>query len=597
MKGFGLIETIVAIGLFSVLISAGTMGFIPALKSGRSGREQTQATNLAREGLEAARSIRDRNFTNLTSGTFGIGISSSLWSFSGSSDTFDKFIRKLNVSQASRDAGGSLVSVGGTTDPDTFLVNSQITWNNSIGDTRRLSVDSVLTNWRKSIGGVSYDALVVYGNGTVTTPRYRTYTDTSNTFAVFANGAAGGNPRSVVVRTSPTKTEAIIGTINNTGSLSVYCFDGTTWSLDWTAGVGVTATTRPFNLEYETNSGDVLVLYGNGTITTNEMVYRTKSGASGCGAASWSGATSFDPLRTSNKIQWVKMARDRRSSSNLIATSWADNANDLSAAIWDGSTLINEPTAASETTLEIGTTTATVKQGVDSFDLEYESLTADLMLIWGISTGTNGTNGVRYRLCSGGTSSCTWGAVTTPPTFADDATNLDISANPLSDEMRFASIGNAGSDLQTGYWTGVGWTNTANLDTAAQAPLVGTHLVATGWLNSGATKRSVIVYNDSAATNIGWYVCTLATCALQTDFTPAPTFTNPQKWYEIVMDPLHNDRFMFLTSDNTNRLFAKRLVMTSVPAFTWTNADGSANIGTTLSQNTTSPYGFAYWYQ
>jgi hypothetical protein len=262
-----------------------------------------------------------------------------------------------------------------------------------------------------------------------------------------------------------------------------------------------------------------------------------------------------------------------------------------------GTGLTNEPIAASETALEIGITSAILKQDVDSFDLDYESLSGDLMLVWGNIIGKNGTNGVRYRVCTGGTSGCSWGGVTTPPTFADDATNLDISANPLTDEMRFASIGDAGSDLQTGYWTGVGWTNVANLDAATQIPLAGTKLVTTGWLNSGSTKRSIIIYNDSAATNIGWYVCTLATCTVQTDFAVSPVFSSPQKWYQIYSDPLNLDRLLFMTSDNTSRLFAKRLVMDSTPTFTWTNSDGSANIGTTLSQNITSPYGFAFWQQ
>jgi hypothetical protein len=49
--------------------------------------------------------------------------------------------------------------------------------------------------------------------------------------------------------------------------------------------------------------------------------------------------------------------------------------------------------------------------------------------------------------------------LTTPPTFTDDATNLDISASQIVINC-FASIGNAASDLQVGYWSGSAWTNT-----------------------------------------------------------------------------------------------------------------------------------------
>jgi len=598
MKGFGLIETIVALGLFSVIATAGITGFIPALQMGRSGREQTQATSLLRESQEAVRSIRDRDFGNITAGTFGIGISSSQWSFSGTSDVNDKFTRQINVSQASRDAGGSLVTSGGTTDPDTFTVTSRVTWNNSIGDTRQLSSSNFLTNWRKAIGGISFNGLIVYGAGTSTVPFYRTYSVSSNTFGVETSlPALTGSPRNTVIRTSPTATEAIVGTLSTNGSLYVYCFNGTTWTQDWSVAIGVgTTRTRPFDIAYEKTSGDVLVVYSTNTATTNELNYRTKSGSSACGAANWSGATAFNPVRTSGLVSWVSMAQNPTSGSNLIGVLWADWNKDLSAAIWSGSALSNEMTSVGETKLE-AINTGTTFPDSQSFDLAYESVTGDLMTIWGISTGTNGKNGVRYRLCTGNSATCTWGAITTPPTFVDDATNIDLSANPNTDEMRFASIGNAGADLQTGYWSGVGWTNTANLDTTTATPLAGTKLVATGWLTSGATTRSIIVYNDRATTNIGWYVCTLATCTVQTDVGVTPVFANPQKWYEIASNPISKDQMMLVLSDNGSDLFAKRLTMTSTPAFTWTASDGSTQVEISLGGNIVKPFGFAWMNQ
>ncbi|MFA5025273.1 MAG: type II secretion system protein [Candidatus Shapirobacteria bacterium] len=596
--GFSLMEILVAVGVFSVIAVTGLNSFVPILVQNRLSIETMRASRLAEEGLEAARSIRNRNFTTLANGTRGIGISSGiLWYFVGTSDRTDKYSRRVSVSKARRDVGGSLVASGGVTDPDTFSIKSWVTWNYSIGQTRTVAVETILTNWKKGILGIE-DGLMIYGNGTVTIPRIRSYNSTSNTFSAQANLPSVINPRSVIVKTSPIEREAVAGIIDNTGNLYVYCFNGGGWTMDWSASVGVTATTRPFDIEYEKNSGDVLVVYGNGSLTTNELRYRTKLGSSDCGAASWSSENTFDPVRTSNKIQWVKMAQDRRSSSNLIAVSWADNARALSAAIWSGSAMGNEPSSASETNLETGTTSASVKQSTDSFDIDYESSSGDVMLVWGNNAGTNGTNGTRYRVCTGGTSSCTWGVGGTIPGLLDDATSLDISANPTNDQIVFASIGNAGSDLQAAAWSGVGWTGRPNLDTACYNPTTaGTKLVATGWLISGGTSRSVVVYNDSNATNVGWYVGGVgATFGLQSDWAPGITFSSPQRWYDIQMDPLNSDRLMFTLSDNTRRLFAKRLVMNSTPTFTWTNADSSASL-VTLSQYMASPFGFAYMQQ
>ena len=596
LAGFSLIEIIIAIAIFSLILAGGLTGFIPVLNQNRQSTEITQANRLAEEGLEAVRSIRNRDFNLLSNGNKGVGISNNLWTFSGTTDITDKFTRQISITVANRDAGGSLVATGGTTDPDTWLIKSLVTWNYGVGETKQFSLNTILTNWRKNIATtVDYDGLIVYGSGSTVTPLWKTYVNSSNVFGTKNTmPALTGSPRNFIVRTSPQKIEAIAGTVTSSGVLYVYCFDGATWTQDWSTTVGGTATTRRFDIAYENTTGSAVVLYSTNAATTNELNFRKKLGSSSCGSSNWSGATAFDPIRTSAFISWVKMTSNPVSGSNLIAAIWADNNKDLSGAIWNGTTFTNEPTSAMDTSLE-SINTGTTFPDVESFDLAYESLTGDLMVVWGNSGGTNGTNGVRYRLCSGNSATCTWGSVITPPTFADDATNLDLSSNPNSDEMVFASIGNAGSDLQIGYWSGIGWTNTANVDTSAQVPLAGTKLVATGWLTSGSTTRSIITYNNSATTTLGWYVGNGKTFTVQTPFTVTPVFASPQKWYDIAYDPKNKNQLMFGISDNNSDLMVKRLVMTSTPAFTWTNSNGSSALETNLGQSIVKPYSFAYW--
>src|SRR3990172_4718497 len=433
------------------------------------------------------------------------------------------------------------------------------------------------------------DGLIVYED-TTTTPQWRDYTNSSNVFGAEANTVAGAIGRNFVIRTSPTKKEAIAAYTNRTGTLYVMCYDGTAWTNEWNVAVGGTATARRFDVVYETATGDAMVLYSTNTGTNNELAYRTKPGATGCATANWAAATNLSAAGTDGIVWWVKLAWDRRSGSNLIAAIWADAASDLSARVWSGAAWGNEPGAALETALEVQTN----PQDVDDFDVEYESLSGDVMVVWANSAGANGTNGVRYAACTGGTSSCAWSGVITPPTWSDDATNLDISANPDTDEIVFASIGNSGGDLQVGYWSGSAWTNTANDDTLSQAPFAGTQFVATGWLISGATARSVIVYYDSGATNIGWIVGDGGGFTTQADWVITPNF-GAQRWYNIVTDPINKDRLMFMTSDSNNDFFAKRLVMDATPAFTWSDADGGVAIEASLAQATVSPYSFDYW--
>lgn len=590
MKGFSVIEVLLAAAIFMIFsVATGTV-VLQGFSGNRLGEEQTIANQYAAEGIEAVKSIKNQAFSNLVNAA-GTGIlqSGGVWTFSGANNQFgpnNKYSRVITVSDVRRDGSGNIVSSGGVLDPDSKKITSTVSWNFGPSRPDSVTLSTYLTNFRRPIlsGG-----LLVYGDGT-TLPKYRTYDRGANTFSAETGSLAGNVGRNFAVRTSPTKGEAIAGYITATGVLQIMCFDGSTWTNEWSVTVGGTGSTRRFDIAYETNTGDVMVLYSTNVALINELAYRTKAGSNGCGTANWAADVNLNPMRTNNVVHWVKMAWDKRASSNLITAIWADQSARLSVAIWNGTGWVNEPPAVTESSLEV----VGSGQDVEDFDVEYESVSGDVMVVWAKSVGANGTNGVRYRTCTGGTFVCTWNAVTIPPTFLDDATNLDISANPNTDEIIFASIGNAGSDLQIGYWSGSAWTANANVDQNTTTPLWGTKLVSTGWLISGGTTRSIVVYNDRAERNISWYVCNAGSCSLQSDFVVSPLFANPQKFYEIQMDSVNRDQLMFTLSDNSSDLFSKRLVMTAAPAFTWTNSDGSA-LETTLPQVINSPFSFAFW--
>lgn len=584
-SAFSILEVILAMAFFVIFSSAAIVAVLQGLEANRLGKEETVAVQFAAEGSEAVKSSKNQAYNNLiTPNPTPRGVqrnAGNMWEFkaAGTSDVLasgKSYTRQVKIE---------------TYDANTKKATSTVSW--TFGPARSNSIDlaSYFTDWRKPLGNGS----IVYGD-TTTLPKMRNYDNTGDSFAAAANTISGSAGRSFQVRASPTKREAVAGYVDSSGTLQVMCYDGSSWSNEWSVTVGGTGTTRRFDIAYETNSGDVLVLYSRNVATTNELGYRTKVGTTGCGSANWSAATNLDPLRTSGTVHWVKMAWDRRASSNLIAAIWADAAADLSAMIWSGSGWVNEPSAATETSLEV----VSAAQDVDDFDVEYESTSGDVLVVWANSAGANGTNGVRYRTCTGGSAACTWGAVTTPPTFADDAHNLDISANPQNDQMIFASIGDAGDDLQVGRWDGSAFANVANKDTTAETSLAGGHLVTTGWLISGATTRGIVVYNDNNTTNINYLTMTPGnppTWSATLNFNPASAFGNPRRWYDIQMDPLNTDRLMLAVSDLNSDLFAKRLVMNATPTFTWSNSDGGAALEISLSQAIASPFSYAFWRQ
>ncbi len=436
---------------------------------------------------------------------------------------------------------------------------------------------------------VPSNGVIIYGDGT-TTPKYRDFTGSANTFSEEKNTFTATVGPTWLIRTSPNQHYALAGYYDSSSTLHIMCFDGTTWTSEFNAESGGIGNRHRFDIAFEKNSGDALVMYSKGNYVLTTLGYRTKSGNTACGASNWSGESIYDPIRTGNDIMYVKLASDRRSSSDLVAATWVDTAEDISAAIWDGAAWVNEPAEVSDNNVE----RISSSHDIEDMDIEYESDSGDVMLIWANATGSNGVNGVRYRTCTGGTAMCTWNAVTTPPDFLDDATSLDISANPDTNEIVFASIGNSGSDLQMGYWNGNAWTNTANADTSCNTPFQASKLVATGWVISENESRSVVVYSDSSSANVNWYTGDGGVFTLQPDFVASPGITSPNGYMDIHMNPVAKNQLMYATSDNAKDLNAKRLIYTAPNTFVWSNSDG-ADLETNLPQIISSPFSFAFW--
>jgi len=569
-SGFSLVEAILSLAIFALLVTALVGALSYGVQSPQIAGAHSRALLLADEGLEAARNIRDTSYAGFTAGTYGLAPIGGIWTLSGIADSVGIFYRHLDIASL---------------DSNRKIVTSTVEYSTKPGVTSTVSLATYITNWRRTVSALG--GLLIYGDGT-TMPKYRIYDSTLDVFSAEASSTESLAGITFIIRASPKGPEAIAGFVTATGALNVLCYDGTSWFQEWTAAVGGTGATRRFDIAYETASGDAMVLYSANVATNNELHYQALPAGSGCGSANWSAENTISSARTTGVVQWVKMAWDRRSSSNLITAIWADANSDLSAMVWSGSAWGNEPSTASATALD----TVASAQDVENFDVEYESVSGDVMMVWGIAVGKK-TNGVRYRVCTGGTAACAWGAVTTPPTFADDAVSLDLSANPNTDEMAFASIGTNQNDLQIGYWSGSAWTNKANADTSCNTPIAGSKLVAAGWLISGATTRSIIRYADQGSSAIDWYVGNNGSFAKQTDFTVTPAPTGPI-YYDVQMNPLSQDQLMSLVADGANGLFAKRLIFTAPSTFTWTNSD-AAVLEAALPQSINSPFSFAYW--
>lgn len=138
--GQSLIELLIAMSIFVIAVSVISFLILDVYLSDKAGREKTIATFLAQEGMEAARSIRDNNWDDLTNGEHGLAISVNKWVFEGSQEDISNYLgegtRKIIIEEI---------------DIERKKVTSQVTWKLTEVRPEEVSLVSYLTNWSESI--------------------------------------------------------------------------------------------------------------------------------------------------------------------------------------------------------------------------------------------------------------------------------------------------------------------------------------------------------------------------------------------------------------------------------------------------------------
>lgn len=146
-NGFSLVEVIIAVGIFSIL----AVGVVLVATNSYTnfygtGDRQTVAA-FAKEGVEAARSIRDNGWQSIEdavgSASGVIKNSAGVWQFDASTDTQGSMTRTISISNVQRNEAGDIVASGGVDDPNTKKVTVTV----SGPGIQDYSLTSFLTNW------------------------------------------------------------------------------------------------------------------------------------------------------------------------------------------------------------------------------------------------------------------------------------------------------------------------------------------------------------------------------------------------------------------------------------------------------------------
>lgn len=450
---------------------------------------------------------------------------------------------------------------------------------------------------------------VVHSQNTAT-PLDKGYTASTNTFAAGAAMTAGAAaPTFMVNRSCPARTENMAGFVTTGGDLHIYKFDGTNWievtntaaPSGWGVGTrpnvgGNGVNGRRFDIAYEQTSGKAMVVYSTNATGAagNEMAYRIWDGVNWT-AVAYINSTNLTRSVANNAVTWIKMAS--RPGSNDLALTAVDNGNaavntaTLTSFIWNSSTTTwgNEPGTAHDATY---TCSATITTGVqyDNFDLAYESLAGQLVVVFSRQAGTILN---AYRVYNPSTG---WGGVTALPGGTQRLAQQTYAvANPRTNQIMAFWVRSGTAGIFGHIWNGSAWTNQVSLGiTMLATASVNKKWITGQWLTVGGTEYAVAIAQTSTIGTLGYSRSTDGitwTAATLTGVGAGAILS----WVDSDVDPWVPDTLMFTGSylNGTNILLARRLVLTAGPTFTWTTPTGSP-MGSALTNVTTQNFAFAY---
>ena len=145
------------------------------------------------------------------------------------------------------------------------------------------------------------DGIIVYGISGNSTPQYKTWISATSSWS-SASSVGGatftGVPRYIVSKAASTRNEIIVGTLNDSGTLYITRWNGSTWSqLGSNISTGI-SDARVFDITYENASGDAMVAIGGGA----DPLYYIWNGST------WSGPTTItQATKTSGTIRWIEI--------------------------------------------------------------------------------------------------------------------------------------------------------------------------------------------------------------------------------------------------------------------------------------------------
>lgn len=531
-SGFVLVEALLAIAILSILLTS----FVTAYSYGTEASLLTGARNragiLAEEGLEATRSIRDEEFSNLVDGTYGIAISANKWTLTGSSDTNDIFTRTVNIA---------------TVDADRKLITSTVNWQQNGQRTGSVVLKTYLTNWAAL---VAKGGTLVYGNfGTPADGmKYQTYSpdgtwSSAQNMADVDSLTTNKALYSVRVYASATRNEKIaISRHYNGFNQYIYgqVYDGSSWG-------DVQLMASWFSLSFldvqnydgtYLNNGDFMVVFSDNT-TTPKM--RTWNGSS------WSSQVS---LKTVGGIPSYIVASARPNTNEVMVATY-DQSNDTNTEYFNGGSYTNS---------NWSNATEHDSAGLDNqkkqADFAWSPISTTKGLL--IYRGTNNKS-IRGKIwTANGSGGGSWGgAVNSSGNQTNNIGSIKISTNQGANEFIICDKDIASTPITTCYKgnSTLVFTTVVNGTIATNAPNGIQRTFDMGLEKSGAA--GVIVYSDNTNTpKFKTYTSSTSTFASSASSVPTNSYATGITETVRLIPSTESEDIMTLVADNNRDLYS-----------------------------------------
>lgn len=363
-------------------------------------------------------------------------------------------------------ADGQLMVVKGVNGYD-VNTDYSLAWTNS-GATPAMTCEGTEVDCSRAFD-IAYErlsgrAMVVYGD-TTSQKLYYCYYDGTNWGPVSncapTNGtndislSSNGRPTYVTLKPKGGSNELLMGVgidVAGTHEVEAYRWTGSTWTDQVVATDTTNASTSGneqgavFDVEWEGNTGDALVIYA--TTAATEIKYKVLPSGGSWGSEQ----NGYDTNVNGASVIWMNAEGDPQSDRIAVATN--DTSNDFRGAVWkgDGSTA-GFTVLATDATLEGASGTTA---GPAYSDVQWEQFGSEFIYVF-MDAGAGDTGSyIRYACTGSGCSVATAQSLIATTGLTDDAQMIRTAASRNSDDI-MVLLTDLDNNLISQHWNGSAW--------------------------------------------------------------------------------------------------------------------------------------------